>query len=85
MDVLVDIRVSMPMMSIIVMQKLGIMHLLIGLESLVTHVMGSIENFLVEMGLQKYDIHDLIHTNGYHMVMGFDLLLKIRVVVDLKC
>jgi hypothetical protein len=32
-----------------------------------------------------YDIHDLIHTNGYHMVMGFDLLFKIRVVVDVKC
>jgi hypothetical protein len=53
MYVLVDIRVSMPMMSIIMMQKLGIMHLVIGLESLVTHVMGSIKNFLVQVGLRN--------------------------------
>jgi hypothetical protein len=32
-----------------------------------------------------YDIHDLIHTNGYHVVMGFGLLLKMGVVVDVKC
>jgi hypothetical protein len=43
----------MPMMSIIVMQKLGIMHLVISLESLVTHVMGSIENLLVQVDLQN--------------------------------
>ncbi len=62
MYVLVDIRVSMPMMSIIMMQKLGIMHLVIGLESLVTHVMGSIKNFLVQVGLRNAIWHSWFNT-----------------------
>ncbi len=74
-----------------VVQKLGIMHLVIGSKSykitfsIITQAFGKINEIVVKFGkIQCPMTFMVVDTNNYDLLLGLDFLIKIGVVVDLE-
>jgi len=74
-----------------VVQKLGIMHLVIGSKSykitfsIITQAFGKINEIVVKVGkIQCAMTSMIIDVNNYDLLLGLDFLIKSGVVVDLE-
>ncbi len=74
-----------------VVQKLGIMHLVIGSKSykitfgITTQALGRINEIVVIVGKIQCPMTSMvINTNIYDILLGLDFLIKIGVVVDVE-
>ncbi len=88
---LVDTSASMLLMVKGVVQKLGIMHLVIGSKSykitfdITTQALGRINEIVVIVGKIQCPMTSMvINTNIYDILLGLDFLIKIGVVVDVE-
>jgi hypothetical protein len=88
---LVDIRASMSVMAIVIVRKLGIMHLVIGSETykiasgVVTQALGRIDEVLVKVGgVQCTMTYMVVNIDNCDVLLGLDFLIKIGAIVDVE-
>jgi predicted aspartyl protease len=88
---LVDTKTSMSVMAAAVVQELGLMHLVSGSEiyktasGAVTQALGQIDEVPIKVGgVQCTMTFMVVDTNSYDVLLGLDLLIKIRAVVDVE-
>jgi hypothetical protein len=88
---LIDIGASMSVMAIVVVRKLGIMHLVTRFETykttsrVVTQAMGKIDEVLVKVGgVQCAMAFMVVDTNKYDILLQLDFLIKIGAIMDVK-
>jgi hypothetical protein len=72
-------------------QELGLMHLVVGLESykttlqIVMQPMGRVEFFLMKVGGMKcFTTYMVVDMHSYNILMGLNFLMKIGVIIDVK-
>jgi hypothetical protein len=73
-----------------IVQKQGIMHLIIGSKSykitfgIITQAFGKINEIVVKVGKFQCPMTSMVvDTNSYDLLLGLDFLIKIGAVVDL--
>jgi hypothetical protein len=88
---LVDIGASMSIMVVVVVRKLGIMHLVTKFETykiasrIVTQTMGRIDEVLVKVGgVQCTMTFMVVNNDNYDILLGLDFLIKTDEIVDLE-
>ncbi len=88
---LVDTGASMSVMAAIVVRELGLMHLVSGSETyktasgVVTQALGQIDEVPVKVGgVQCTMTFMVVDTDSYDVLLGLDMLIKIRAIVDVE-
>jgi len=88
---LVDTGASMSVMAAAVVRKLGLMHLVTGLEAYktasgaLTQALGRIEEVPIKVGgVQCRMTFMVVDTNSYDVLLELDLLIKIGAIVDVE-
>jgi len=88
---LVDIRISMYVMVVVIVRKLGIMHMVTKSKTykntlgVITQALGRIDKILVKVGgMQCTMIFMVVDTDSYDVLLGLDFLIKIGVIVDVE-
>jgi predicted aspartyl protease len=90
-DGLVDTGASMSVMAAAVVRELGLMHLVSGSETYktasgaITQALGRISEIPIKVGEVKCKMAFMVvDTDGYDILLGLDLLIKIGAVVDVE-
>jgi predicted aspartyl protease len=88
---LVDTGAFMSVMVIVVIKKLGMMHLVTGSETykivlgVVTQALGRIDEVLVKVGNIHYTTtYMVVDTNNYDILLGLDFLIKFGAIMDVE-
>jgi hypothetical protein len=86
---LVDTGASMSVMAVAVVREMGMMHLVVGLETyktasgVVTQALGRIDEVSVGVGgVQCTMIFMVVDIDSYDVLLGLDFLMKIGTIVD---
>ncbi len=88
---LVDTGASMSVMAAIVVQELGLMHLVSGSETYrtasgaITQALGQINEVPIKVGEMKCKMTFIVvDTDSYDILLGLNLLIKIGAIVDVE-
>jgi predicted aspartyl protease len=88
---LVDTGAFMSVMVIVVIKKLGMMHLVTGSETykivlgVVTQALGRIDEVFVKVGNIHYTTtYMVVDTNNYDILLGLDFLIKFGAIMDVE-
>ncbi len=88
---LVDTRASMSVMAAAVVRELGLMHLVSGFETYkmasraITQALGRIDEVPIKVGgVQCTMTFMVVDTDSYDVLLGLDLLIKIKTIVDVE-
>ncbi len=88
---LVNIRATILVISRSTIQELGLVHLVVGLESyktilqIVMQATGRLENLLVKVGgIKCFTTYMVVDMHSYKILMGLSFLVKIGVIMDVK-
>jgi hypothetical protein len=78
-------------MATIIVEELGIMHLVTGFETyktasrVITQALGRIDEVFVKVGsVQCIMTYMVVGTNSYDLLFGLDFLIKIGAIVDVE-